>query len=117
LWQKVTIVGLEAGLHRLRIENRIAHVALDGSTLPRFLQVDDRAAGFWPVAQMHPPFLVPHFPDRFARHRYQRRSDVRLAKGAETILGLGADIGVTRVQGRGGAVVDGGQHEVRRHRR
>jgi hypothetical protein len=42
--QKVAIACLEAGLHRLRIGNGIAHVALDGSVLSCFLQADDRAA-------------------------------------------------------------------------
>jgi len=66
-----------------------------------FLQVDDRA-GFRPVAQVERPFLVPHFPDRLARHRHQRRRNIRLAKGAETILGSGADIeGCPRFKGAG----------------
>lgn len=42
--QKVAIVCLEAGLHRVRIGNGIAHVALDGPVLSCFLQADDRAA-------------------------------------------------------------------------
>jgi len=58
-WQKAAIVCLEASLHRLRIGNGIAHVALDGSAVSRFLQADDRAAapatftGHW--ARVHTP--------------------------------------------------------------
>jgi hypothetical protein len=83
-------------------------VPLDCPALACFKQVDDRAAGFRAVPQMHPPLLIPDCLDRFTGDCRQGRGDVRLAHGGKAILGFGADVGIAGVQWR----LDGVQRQV-----
>src|SRR5215470_8264902 len=70
-------------------------MALDGSSLTRLQQVDDRSAGFRTVTQMHPPFLVPYSLQRLHCDGRKSSGDVRPAHRGETILRLGPFIGAS----------------------
>jgi len=71
-------------VYGLGVEHGGARLGVDGVAGIR--QIYEGSARFGTVSKMDEPFLIPHCLQRFAGNGGERRGDIGLAEGAESVL-------------------------------